>query len=263
MPASLAGNNDKSGTVRVRAANVSLYNLNIENTYGHPVSQSQAIALSAQADRFGGYGLQLRGSQDTLLANGPGGEYFSGCLIEGAVDFVRHGVFHCEKCNTHRVADLRTVCVRLDHEQRDQVHQRGVSDCKRTCDRWYPFSSFHTPYSWLNEHIDGYWYVIDHSLITGDNRNGTSYLGRPWRNYARVVYQESFLDANINPAGWQIWTGGYVHGWCTHVYTMLRERRAETSGRITPPSASTATLDRVPQAHARTSRRRSALPSTS
>lgn len=69
MPASQAGSNDLSGTVRVAAANVSLYNLNIENTYGHPVTQSQAIALSVQADKFGGYGLKLLGFQDTLLAN--------------------------------------------------------------------------------------------------------------------------------------------------------------------------------------------------
>ena len=34
IPASQAGSNDKSGTVQVHAANVSLYNLNIANTYG-------------------------------------------------------------------------------------------------------------------------------------------------------------------------------------------------------------------------------------
>ena len=34
IPASVAGSNDASGTVQVHAANVSLYNINIENTYG-------------------------------------------------------------------------------------------------------------------------------------------------------------------------------------------------------------------------------------
>ena len=38
LPASSAGSNDASGTVQVHAANVSLYNLNIANTYGDPVS---------------------------------------------------------------------------------------------------------------------------------------------------------------------------------------------------------------------------------
>ena len=39
VPASVAGSNDASGTVQVHATNVSLYNLNIANTYGHPVSR--------------------------------------------------------------------------------------------------------------------------------------------------------------------------------------------------------------------------------
>ncbi len=34
MPASQAGSNDLSGTVRVHATGVSFYNLDIENTYG-------------------------------------------------------------------------------------------------------------------------------------------------------------------------------------------------------------------------------------
>jgi pectinesterase len=88
MPATIAGSNDLSGTVRIRAANVSLYSLNIENTYGKPVDQAQAIALSVQNDKFAGYALSLSGNQDTLLSNGPGGEYFSHSLITGAVDFV-------------------------------------------------------------------------------------------------------------------------------------------------------------------------------
>lgn len=33
------------------------------------MQQSQAIALSVQADKFGGYGLKLSGYQDTLYAN--------------------------------------------------------------------------------------------------------------------------------------------------------------------------------------------------
>lgn len=34
MPASQAGSNDLSGTVRVHATGVSIYNVDIENTYG-------------------------------------------------------------------------------------------------------------------------------------------------------------------------------------------------------------------------------------
>jgi pectinesterase len=41
--------------------------------------------------------------------------------------------------------------------------------------------------------------------IVGD---GVYYLGRPWRNFARVVFQKTELSKVINPAGWGIWNVG-------------------------------------------------------
>lgn len=35
--------------------------------------------------------------------------------------------------------------------------------------------------------------------------DGAYYLGRPWREYARVVFQNSALSAVINDEGWRIW----------------------------------------------------------
>ena len=35
--------------------------------------------------------------------------------------------------------------------------------------------------------------------------NGAFYLGRPWRNYSRVVFQRTSMSAVINPAGWSVW----------------------------------------------------------
>ena len=92
VPASVAGSNDASGTVRVHGTNVSLYNLNIANTYGKPVDQSQAIALSVQAGQFGCYGCKLTGYQDTLLAN-KGTQFYGKSYIEGYVsDYIHTSV---------------------------------------------------------------------------------------------------------------------------------------------------------------------------
>lgn len=41
--------------------------------------------------------------------------------------------------------------------------------------------------------------------MTGVN-NGTYTLGRPWRDYARVVFQHTKLSEVIKPAGWSVWT---------------------------------------------------------
>jgi pectinesterase len=76
-------NNDQTGTLRVKATNFKLYNVNVANTYG---KGSQAIALSAYADS-GYYGCAFTGFQDTLLSN-VGYQLYSRCLIQGATDFI-------------------------------------------------------------------------------------------------------------------------------------------------------------------------------
>ncbi|KAI0091555.1 pectin lyase-like protein [Irpex rosettiformis] len=168
IPASIAGSNDLSGTVRVEAANVSLYNLNIANTVGAGTDK-QAIALSVQEGQFGAYGLKLTGYQDTLLAN-VGSEFYGNCWIEGATDFI---------------FGMR-ASIWITHSVINTVASGWITASGRSSD-------------------DANWYVIDHSTIQG---TGTAYLGRPWRDYARVVFQNSVLNSNVPSAGWSIWNTG-------------------------------------------------------
>ncbi|KAK0450389.1 pectin lyase-like protein [Desarmillaria tabescens] len=163
-----AGSNDASGTVRVHGSNVALYNVNIVNSLGEGVSD-QAIALSVQATQFGGYGLKIIGYQDTLLAN-VGYEFIANSYIEGNTDFI----------------------------------------FGQTASLWITGSVIHTlGYGWITasgrSSSDSNWYVIDSSEISG---TGDAYLGRPWKNYARVVFQKSYLHSNVPAAGWSIWNTG-------------------------------------------------------
>lgn len=75
--------NDETATLRVKATNFKLYNVNVANGYG---SGSQAVALSAYA-ASGYYGVQLTGFQDTVLAQ-TGQQVYANSLIEGATDFI-------------------------------------------------------------------------------------------------------------------------------------------------------------------------------
>lgn len=168
MPASQAGSNDLSGTVRVHATGVSLYNIDIENTYGLPVQQSQAIALSVQAGQFGCYFCNLKGAQDTLLAN-RGLQVYANSRIAGSVDFI-FGMYASVWITKSVIESTGTGYL--------TASGRNTSDA--------------------------FWYVIDKSIVKGNAKNQT-YLGRPWRASARVVFQNSFLGDNINPAGWSQW----------------------------------------------------------
>lgn len=50
--------NDGTATLRAGIANLSVYNINIVNTYG---KGSQAVAVSAQGDKQGYYGVSFKG----------------------------------------------------------------------------------------------------------------------------------------------------------------------------------------------------------
>ncbi|KAB5593615.1 Pectinesterase [Ceratobasidium theobromae] len=167
VPASSAGSNDASGTVRVHSIGVSLYNLNIANTYGKPVDQSQAIALSVQAGQFGCYGCKLAGYQDTLLAN-KGVQFYGACFIEGAIDFI-FGQASSTWITNSTINTVGNGCI--------TASGRSTNDSN--------------------------YYVINNSTITG---RGNQCLGRPWRDCARVVYQQSNIGDHVAPAGWSQWS---------------------------------------------------------
>ncbi|KAG8876793.1 hypothetical protein FRB97_003916 [Tulasnella sp. 331] len=162
-----AGSDDASGTVRVQeaATGVSFYNLNIQNTYGQG---SQAIALSAYATDFACYACQLKGYQDTLLAE-YGYQFYSGCLITGAVDFI-FGQAASVWITGSTITTVGNGCITASGRSSN----------------------------------DAYYYVINDSTVTSTSY--VNYLGRPWSDYARVIFQNTYLGSNIAAAGWEEWS---------------------------------------------------------
>ncbi|KAF8977751.1 pectinesterase [Cyathus striatus] len=56
-----------------------------------------------------------------------------------------------------------------------------------------------------NSDTETTYYVIDHSKVVSASSSSLiakTYLGRPWREYARVVFQYTDLPDIINPAGY-------------------------------------------------------------
>ncbi|OHW99983.1 pectinesterase, partial [Colletotrichum incanum] len=168
-------NNDESGTLRVKAKNFRLYNVNVANTYG---KGSQAVALSAYADS-GYYGSQFTGFQDTVLSQ-QGNQLYSKCLIQGATDFIfgQKALAWFEKC------DLRVVTNSIGYIT---AHGRTSASEK-------------SEYVFNNCNI---------AAASGNTvSNGAYYLGRPWREFAQVVFQKTSMSGVINSAGWKIWNDG-------------------------------------------------------
>jgi polygalacturonase len=182
------GGTSHSATVNVRADNFFAENVTFQNDFNRTHEQkpqgSQALALLVNGDRAIFHNVRLLGNQDTVFAgskgcttNTPGcqltRQYFSDCYIEGNVDFI--------------FGDGKTV---FDHCMIHSTPHNGG---------YITAQSKHYP-----EQDSGY--VFDHCTLTADpGVTGPVYLGRPWRDYATVIFMHTEMDDKIAPAGWSEW----------------------------------------------------------
>ncbi|OAL03475.1 pectin lyase-like protein [Phaeosphaeriaceae sp. SRC1lsM3a] len=169
-------NNDQTATLRAHTANLKVYNVNFVNTRGQG---SQALALSAQNGQQGYYACQFKGFQDTILAE-KGVQLYAKSYIEGATDFI----FGQKGQAWFDGVDIRVLAASIGY-----ITANGRD------------SSSNPSY-----------YVINKSKVSAASGNnvpaGAYYLGRPWRNYARVVFQSTSMTNVINGAGWKNWNSG-------------------------------------------------------
>ena len=169
-----ADSDDDTATARLWTANLAVYNINIVNSYG---SGSQALALSAEADQQGYYACSFQGFQDTVLAE-TGNQVYAGCEIVGATDFIfgQTAVAWFDSC------DLKVL-------------EASVGYCTA---------------NGRDSDSNPSYYVFNKCTIAAASGNtvksGAYYLGRPWRDYARVIFQYTEMSDVINSAGWSEWS---------------------------------------------------------
>ncbi|PVH89875.1 carbohydrate esterase family 8 protein [Cadophora sp. DSE1049] len=167
-------NNDLTATVRNWTPNSKFYNINLENDFGHTSTNGQNLAISAQASGQGYYGCAFIGYQDTILAQ-TGTQLYAKCKIVGVVDFI--------------------------FGQKAKAWFEGVDI--RTFDKGYITASGREAES------NDSWYVINKSTVAARDsavKAGSTVLGRPWKEYARVVFQNSQLSDVVNAVGWSQWS---------------------------------------------------------
>lgn len=144
-------------------------NLTIENSAG-PVGQ--AVALHVVGDRCAFHNCRIMGNQDTLYTGGLNSrQYYKDCYIEGTTDFI-----------------FGAATALFDNCQ----------ICSKT-------NSFVTAAS--TPHGKSYGYVFMNCKLIAKEGLNKVYLGRPWRDFAKVVYIKCELGAHIIPEGWSTWEG--------------------------------------------------------
>jgi polygalacturonase len=190
-----------SATVNVTGDNFFAENITFQNDFNRTHEQtpqgSQALALLVTGDRAIFHNVRLLGNQDTVYLGShgctqntqgctPTRQYFSDCYVEGNVDFIfgdSKAVF--ENCEIHSTP-----------------HNGGYLTAQS---KHYPGED------------SGF--VFDHCKLTADpGVVGNVYLGRPWRQYATVIFMHTWMGDKIAPAGWSEWHAGQTHSLDTAYY---------------------------------------------
>lgn len=187
---SSSGSDVDSSVVIITGNNVKLYHITIANTF--PQTQNYAnLALTVQAAEASFYYVKLYGFQDTLLINRGGTSYFKHCYVEGSVDFIwGYGVAYFDSCTI-----ASNAAASITAHNRDSASAVG---------------GFYFNYCSIIATIPSG--PIASTASTSLSFSSTSqfssscFLGRPWNQYARVVYMNSALGSHIKPAGWSIWS---------------------------------------------------------
>ena len=181
LNAKQAGGTFFTETVEINGNGFEADNLTFENAAGNT---GQAVAVAVRADQAVFKNCRFIGHQDTLFAD-YGRQYYIDSYIEGGVDFI-----------------FGNATAVFDHSE---IHANG--------------SGYLTAQSRTSpEQTTGY-VIIDSKVTSGIVANAgsgtrsessapvrdTISLGRPWRPYARVVYIDTELPADVIPMGWSMW----------------------------------------------------------
>lgn len=202
-------NGEKRGTFRsytflVNANNFYASDITFENSSGFGNDVGQAIAVYAEGDRITFKNCKMLGHQDTLFTgplphkvmqpNGfvgptefapriPGRQLYEDCFICGEVDFIfGSATAYFKNCELYALDKNEVI------------------------------NAFYTaPSTYENQK---YGYVFESCKFTGNCPKRSVVLSRPWRIYAKAVFLNCYMDAQITETGYDDWNKPESHTTC-------------------------------------------------
>ncbi|KAK0591812.1 hypothetical protein LWI29_008595 [Acer saccharum] len=173
-----------SSTFAVSGERFVAIDVTFRNTAGP--EKHQAVALRNNADLSTFYRCSFEGYQDTLYAHSLR-QFYRECDIYGTVDFIfgnAAAVF--QNCNLYARKPLPN--------QKNAFTAQGRSDPNQN-----------TGISIHNCTIDAAPDLANDML--SNSSTTLNYLGRPWKEYSRTVFMQSYIGELINQVGWLEWNG--------------------------------------------------------
>lgn len=145
----------------------------------------QAVALRVQSDMSAFYNCRIDGYQDSLYVQ-THRQFYRNCVISGTIDFIFG--------DSSTIIQNSLIIVRKPMDNQ----QNTVTAHGRTNER------------------ESTGLVIQNCRIVPELKlepvrfRIPTFLGRPWKMYARTVVMESTLADFIQPAGWMPWAGNFA-----------------------------------------------------
>ncbi|KAL1292095.1 probable pectinesterase/pectinesterase inhibitor 47 [Arachis ipaensis] len=167
-----------SSTFAVSGERFIAVDITFRNTAGP--EKHQAVAVRNNADLSTFYRCSFEGYQDTLYVHSLR-QFYRECHIYGTVDFIfGNAAVVFQSCNIYARNPMAN--------QKNAVTAQGRND-----------PNMNTGISIHNCTI---------SAAPDLNTSSTmTYLGRPWKEYSRTVYLQSYIGDLIEPSGWLEWNG--------------------------------------------------------
>ncbi|OAY36067.1 probable pectinesterase/pectinesterase inhibitor 51 [Manihot esculenta] len=181
----------ESATVGVLGDGFMASGITFQNAAGPPTYQ--AVAFRSDSDLSYIENCEFLGNQDTLYAHSLR-QFYKSCRIQGNVDFIFG--------NSAAVFQDCQILIVPRQENPEKGEQNTVTAHGRTD----PAQS--TGFVFQNCSISG---TAEYMALYNSNpKVHKNYLGRPWKEYSRVVYINCSFEALISAEGWMPWNGDFA-----------------------------------------------------
>lgn len=172
-----------SATFAVTSPNFVAVNMTFRNTAGP--EKHQAVALRSSADLSIFYSCSFEAYQDTLYTHSLR-QFYRECDIYGTVDFIfGNAAVVLQNCNLYPRQALPNQFNAITAQGRTDPNQNtgtSIHNCT----------------------------IRPADDLASSNYTVKTYLGRPWKEYSRTVFMQSYLDGFIEPVGWREWNGDFA-----------------------------------------------------
>ncbi|KAK7273999.1 hypothetical protein RIF29_15068 [Crotalaria pallida] len=167
----------QSPTFATMADNIVVKCMSFRNSYNNPINgkrRQPAVAAMVSGDKTYFYRVGFFGLQDTLWDD-QGRHYYKLCTIQGAIDFIfGAGQSLFQRCS------ISVIAAALEPGLIGFITAQG---------RINPGEA--NGFVFSNCHVFG---------------NGSTFLGRPWRRYSRVLFYNTNMTNVVEPRGWDPWS---------------------------------------------------------